>query len=212
MVHFKLSNLIEVTRQWDVVVGDMVKFIIPSEAKAETRVTRDLFGSLFGRKLPKSEASPFSIQILLVGFKTLHFGLGQFWKDSLFGVSSSSSNINTTKNLKNLKAKLQKGPELSIYWDLNKNYWAALAAKDLGDADTPDDVKDFQQMNDYTWEAIRDWDTLISADQVLFPVYMMKHYHIMKENQACGATSKTTTSFLGITGRPSRIRTSRCAR
>jgi hypothetical protein len=43
MVHFKLSNLIEVTRQWDVVVGDMVKFIIPSEAKAETRVTRDFF-------------------------------------------------------------------------------------------------------------------------------------------------------------------------
>ncbi len=49
MVLFELSNLIKVTHQQDMVVGDMVKFVIPSKAKAETRVTRDLFESLFGR-------------------------------------------------------------------------------------------------------------------------------------------------------------------
>jgi len=52
-------------------------------------------------------------------------------------------------------AKLKKGPKFTRFRDGNKKSWKALKAKDLGDADTPDDSDDYQQMDDYTWETIQ---------------------------------------------------------
>ncbi len=67
----------------DVFIRDMVKFIFPATyAQNQPRIARSL---------QKSEYSPFSIQMVLVGFKYLGFGLSQFWKDSLWGISHSPS-------------------------------------------------------------------------------------------------------------------------
>ena len=75
MVHFESSNLIEVTHQRDVVVGDMVKFIIPSEVTA--RVVRGL----------KCSQSPIysPIKMLVIGLKTLATSVSNFWKTLFLG-------------------------------------------------------------------------------------------------------------------------------
>ncbi len=47
MVYFESSDLIEVTRQKDVVIGSLVKFVLPSEAEVR-RFTRGARGRIFG--------------------------------------------------------------------------------------------------------------------------------------------------------------------
>jgi hypothetical protein len=61
---------------------------------------------------------------------------------------------------------------------------SALAAKDVGDAESPDEYEDYEQMDDYNWETLRYWDSTVPREQVLFPIYFTRHYQIMKENQA----------------------------
>ena len=161
----------------------MVKFIIPFDEAAaaannQPRVTRDLL---------KSEYSPFSIEMVLVGFKALGYGLGQFWRDSLFGISKLPSYYDAELAANNLRDKLQNGTyrdKYNRFRDGYKNQMSALAAKDVGDAESPDEYEDYEQMDDYNWETLRYWDSTIPKEQVLFPVYFTKHYQIMKENQA----------------------------
>ncbi len=71
--------------------------------------------------------------------------------------------------------------------DDNIEQWAALAAKDLGEAKAPDAFENFEQMDDYTWETIQESDDSIPYKnrRLEFPLIFnnTKHVKMMLENR-----------------------------
>ncbi len=78
MVYFESSDLIEVTRQKDVVIGSLVKFVLPSEAEVR-RFTRGARGRTASGRQPPGY-SPW--YMLLMGLKSLYDSSSQ-----VFGTS-----------------------------------------------------------------------------------------------------------------------------
>ncbi len=142
MVHFESSDMIEVTCQKDVVIGDLVKFVVPSEADVR-RFTRGV------RVSQPPGYSPF--HMLLMGLKSLYDGSSKLWRESIYGIDPPSVEDKYDKYV----ARIKKGPELPRIRDEGIEQWAALAAKDLGEAKAPDAYENYQRMDDYTWETVQ---------------------------------------------------------
>jgi hypothetical protein len=174
MVHFESSDLIEVTCQKDVVIGNMVKFVVPSEA-AVCRFTRGV------RFSHPPGYTPF--QMMVVRLKSLYNRSAKLWRESIYGISPPSPEA----VLNEYVAQIKKGPELPQIRDDNIEQWAALAAKDLGEAKALDVFEDYQQMDDYTWEIIQESDDSIpyKRRRLEFPLVFnnTKHAKMMLENQ-----------------------------
>ena len=146
-VHFESSDLIEVTRQKDVVIGSLVKFVLPSEAEVR-RFTRGARGRTASGRRPTGY-SPW--YMLLMGLRSLYNSSSRLWRQSIYGVDLPSVEDEYDEYVVQLK----KEPELRRLRDETIEHWAALAAKDLGEAEAPDAYANYQRMDDYTWESIQ---------------------------------------------------------
>jgi hypothetical protein len=146
-VYFESSDLIEVTRQKDVVIGSLVKFVVPFEADRR-RFTRGARGRTASGRQPPGY-SPF--YMLLVGLRSLYDRSSKLWRESIYGVDPPSVEDEYDEYVVQLK----KEPELHRLRDETIEHWAALAAKDLGEAEAPDAYANYQRMDDYTWESIQ---------------------------------------------------------
>ena len=147
MVYFESSDLIEVTRQKDVVIGSLVKFVLPSEAEVR-RFTRGARGRTASGRKPTGYSQ---FHMLLVGLRSLYDRSSRLWRESIYGIDPPSVEDEYDKYV----AQLKKGPELHRLRDETIEHWAALAAKDLGEAEAPDAYANYQRMDDYTWESIQ---------------------------------------------------------
>jgi len=141
-VHFESSDLIEVTRQKDVVVGGLVKFVVPFEADVR-RFTRGVRGRAKSGRQPPGY-SPF--YMLTMGLRSLYDVSTKLWRESIYGIDPPS----VEDEYDDYVARLKKGPELPRLRDETIEHWAALAAKDLGEAEAPDAYANYQRMDDYT--------------------------------------------------------------
>jgi hypothetical protein len=147
MVHFESSDLIEVTRQKDVVIGSLVKFVLPSEAEVR-RFTRGVRGRTASGRKPTGYSQ---FHMLLVGLRSLYDRTSKLWRESIYGIDPPSVEDEYDEYV----AQLKKGPELPRLRDETIEHWAALAAKDLGEAKAPDAYENYQRIDDYTWESIQ---------------------------------------------------------
>lgn len=146
-VHFESSDLIEVTRQKDVVVGSLVKFVVLSEAQVR-RFTRGARGRTASGRQPTGYSQ---FHMLLVGLRSLYDRTSELWRESIYGLDPPSVEDEYDEYV----AQLKKGPELRRLRDETIEHWAALAAKDLGEAEAPDAYANYRRMDDYTWESIQ---------------------------------------------------------
>jgi len=147
MVYFESSDLIEVTRQKDVVIGSLVKFVIPSEAEVR-RFTRGVRGRTASGRKPTGYSQ---FHMLLVGLRSLYDRSSRLWRESIYGIDPPSVEDEYDEYV----AQLKKEPELRRLRDETIEHWAALAAKDLGEAEAPDAYENYQRMDDYTWESVQ---------------------------------------------------------
>ena len=147
MVYFESSDLIEVTRQKDVVIGSLVKFVLPSEAEVR-RFTRGARGRTASGRKPTGYSQ---FHMLLMGLRSLYDSSSRLWRQSIYGVDLPSVEDEYDEYVVQLK----KEPELRRLRDETIEHWAALAAKDLGEAEAPDAYANYQRMDDYTWESIQ---------------------------------------------------------
>ena len=147
MVYFESSDLIEVTRQKDVVIGSLVKFVLPSEAEVR-RFTRGARGRTASGRKPTGYSQ---FHMLLMGLKSLYDSSSRLWRQSIYGVDLPSVEDDYDEYVVQLK----KEPELRRLRDETIEHWAALAAKDLGEAEAPDAYANYQRMDDYTWESVQ---------------------------------------------------------
>jgi hypothetical protein len=147
MVYFESSDLIEVTRQKDVVIGSLVKFVVPSEAEVR-RFTRGVRGRAVSGRQPTGYSQ---FNMLLVGLRSLYESSSRLWRESIYGIDPPSVEDEYDEYVVQLK----KGPELPRLRDETIEHWAALAAKDLGEAKAPDAYENYQRMDDYTWESVQ---------------------------------------------------------
>jgi hypothetical protein len=146
-VHFESSDLIEVTRQKDVVVGSLVKFVVLSEAQVR-RFTRGARGRTASGRQPTGYSQ---FHMLLVGLRSLYDRTSRLWRESIYGLDPPSVEDEYDEYV----AQLKKEPELRRLRDETIEHWAALAAKDLGEAEAPDAYANYQRMDDYTWESVQ---------------------------------------------------------
>ena len=147
MVYFESSDLIEVTRQKDVVIGSLVKFVLPSEAEVR-RFTRGARGRTASGRKPTGYSQ---FHMLLMGLRSLYDSSSRLWRQSIYGVDLPSVEDDYDEYVVQLK----KEPELRRLRDETIEHWAALAAKDLGEAEAPDAYANYQRMDDYTWESVQ---------------------------------------------------------
>ena len=84
-VHFESSDLIEVTRQKDVVIGSLVKFVVLSEADVR-RFTRGVRGRATSGRQPTGYSQ---FHMLLVGLRSLYDRTSKLWRDCLLYTSPS---------------------------------------------------------------------------------------------------------------------------
>jgi len=147
MVYFESSDLIEVTRQKDVVIGSLVKFVVPSEAEVR-RFTRGVRGRTASGRKPTGYSQ---FHMLLVGLRSLYDRSSRLWRESIYGIDPPSVEDEYDEYV----AQLKKEPELRCLRDETIEHWAALAAKDLGEAEAPDAYENYQRMDDYTWESVQ---------------------------------------------------------
>ncbi len=157
----------------------MVKFVISSSEIAAAAACHVPRGVRFN-----SPPGYTPIQMLVLGIGTLIHRSTKFWRESLYGIPSPPPEVALNK----LVAQWKKGPELPRICDNNVDQWAALAAKDLGEAEAPDAYKNYQQMDDYTWEIIMELDDdsiPFERKKLEFPLCFnsTKHYQLMLENQ-----------------------------
>jgi hypothetical protein len=75
----------------------------------------------------------------------------KLWRESIYGIDPPSVEDEYDEYV----AQLKKGPELPRLRDETIEHWAALAAKDLGEAKAPDAYENYQRIDDYTWESIQ---------------------------------------------------------
>jgi hypothetical protein len=146
-VYFESSDLIEVTRQKDVVIGSLVKFVVLSEADVR-RFTRGVRGRATSGRQPTGYSQ---FHMLLVGLRSLYDRTSKLWRESIYGIDPPSVEDEYDEYV----AQLKKGPELPRLRDETIEHWAALAAKDLGEAKAPDAYENYQRIDDYTWESIQ---------------------------------------------------------
>ena len=136
MVYFESSDLIEVTRQKDVVIGSLVKFVLPSEAEVR-RFTRGARGRTASGRKPTGYSQ---FHMLLMGLRSLYDSSSRLWRQSIYGVDLPSVEDDYDEYVVQLK----KEPELRRLRDETIEHWAALAAKDLGEAEAPDAYANYQ--------------------------------------------------------------------
>jgi hypothetical protein len=89
--------------------------------------------------------------MLLMGLKSLYDSSSRLWRQSIYGVDLPSVEDDYDEYVVQLK----KEPELRRLRDETIEHWAALAAKDLGEAEAPDAYANYQRMDDYTWESVQ---------------------------------------------------------
>lgn len=148
VVYLESSDLMQVTRQKDVVVGDLFKFFVPSSSEAAAAAA-DV--RRFTRGVRKNQPSGFSpFQLFLLGLQSLHNPGVRLWRETFYGKDPPS----VEDEYNNYVVQLQKGPKLPRIRDQGLEHLALWAAKIVGQDKVPDEY-DYQLMDNYTWEAVQ---------------------------------------------------------
>jgi hypothetical protein len=118
LVHFELSDLIEVTRLKDVVIGDLVKFAVPYEADVRR----------FTRGVRMSQPPGYSpIYMLVMGLRSLYDRSAKLWRESIFRIDPPTVEDEYNKYV----ARIKKGPELPRIRDKGVELWPNILSQNF---------------------------------------------------------------------------------